>query len=383
MKKSFLDLVDIPQPCEKSWDEMIGNDVSRLCAYCERSIYNLSEMPAHEAKRLLFQSKGRVCVRLTRETSGKIQTTNPSLHQITRTAKVAAGVLSATLSLANVAFTQNKAIPAKSGKTVYQTQTRKNTSQITFTIFDPRGDFIPEAEVKLTYQKTNREFISKTDEKGVAHFSMLPSGRYEVKASSPGFIDEKRLVVVSEKVEPNIEMTLDVGAAMIGVFIINWYEIPIFNSILQEDFEVVKEYIALKKKVNIQDHDKVSMLHIAAQSGNLDLIKLLIEAGAKINAKDNQGRTPILMIESDNEENFLKIFKLFIAKGADVNTRDKVESGMTLLMKACESDSLKGVKFLLEAGANPNLKDEDGETAMMKTKSEEIKKLLKKYGAKK
>jgi ankyrin repeat protein len=44
---------------------------------------------------------------------------------------------------------------------------------------------------------------------------------------------------------------------------------------------------------------------------------------------------------------------------------------------------LEIVKLLLEAGANPNLKDDDGETAMMKTDSEEIKNLLKQYGAKK
>lgn len=88
------------------------------------------------------------------------------------------------------------------------------------------------------------------------------------------------------------------------------------------------------------------------------------------------------MIDSDDEEMGIKIFKLFLAKGADVNVQDKDNRKMTMLMEACENDSFEGVKILLEAGANPNLKDEDGETAMQKTKSEEIKKLLKKYGAK-
>lgn len=88
------------------------------------------------------------------------------------------------------------------------------------------------------------------------------------------------------------------------------------------------------------------------------------------------------MIDSDDEEESIKILKLLIAKGADVNIRDKDENNATLLMNVCEDDNFELVKILLEAGANPNLKDEDGETAMQKTKSEEIKQLLKKYGAK-
>jgi ankyrin repeat protein len=84
-----------------------------------------------------------------------------------------------------------------------------------------------------------------------------------------------------------------------------------------------------------------------------------------------------------SEENSFEIIKLFIAKGVDVNVRNREENNQTLLMSACEDDNLEILKLLLEAGANPNLKDDDGETAMMKTDSEEIKNFLKNYGAKK
>ncbi len=381
MNKSFLNLVDVPNPCEKSWDEMIGNEQTRHCLHCDRDIHNLSEISVKEAQKLLFQSKGRVCVRLMRDADDKIQTNDRKFHQISRKSRIAAGVLSATLSLTNVAFTQSETVKVKSGKNVHQTQTQKNTSRISFTILDLTGAIISEAEVKLTHDQTKREFISNTNEKGVAHFSFLPQGRYQVKASARGFRNGVMSIVVREKVEPNIEMTLEVGAS-VGVVDINWYEIPIFNSILQEDFEVVRKYIASKKNVNLQDHNKVSMLHVAAQSGNIEIIRLLLKAGANINARDKQGRTPFLMIGGDDEETGLKIIKLFIAKGADVNVRDKDNYGMTLLMGACDENNLEWVKLLLKAGANPNLKDDDGETAMMKTTSEEIKKLLKKYGAK-
>jgi hypothetical protein len=372
-KKKILDLVDIPQSCDKSWDEMIGDDILRFCSHCEKNIYNLSEMSARNAKKLLFQSNGRVCVRLQRNSDKKIKANR-------RKTKIAASVLSATLAITSIAQAQNQIGKPPNLEKAHKIQ--KNTSQISFAIFDMTGAIIPNAEVKLTHDKTRKDFISKTNEKGIAYFSLLPQGRYEVEASYPGFHKNKMNLFIKEKIEPNIEMTLDVGS-FVGVVVVNWYEVPIFNSILQEDFEVVKKYILTKKNVNIQDRSKVSMLHVAAQSGNLEIIELLVKAGAKINAKDRRGRTPILMIDSDEEETAIKIFKLFISKGADVDVPDPDEREMTLLMKACESDSLEGVKILLEAGANPNLKDDDGETPLMKTKSEEIKDLLKKYGAKK
>lgn len=51
-------------------------------------------------------------------------------------------------------------------------------------------------------------------------------------------------------------------------------------------------------------------------------------------------------------------------------------------MFACDDENFEIVKMLLEAGANPNLKDEDEESALQKADSEEIKQILKQYGAK-
>ena len=76
-----------------------------------------------------------------------------------------------------------------------------------------------------------------------------------------------------------------------------------------------------------------------------------------------------------------EIFRLLVLNGADVDVRDS--DGETLLMLACEDENVETVRFLLTAGANPNLKDdeEDGETAYQKTDSVEIKQLLVQYGA--
>jgi len=50
-------------------------------------------------------------------------------------------------------------------------------------------------------------------------------------------------------------------------------------------------------------------------------------------------------------------------------------------MKACEDDNLEGVRIFLKAGADVNLKDDDDESALDKTSSDEIKRLLITNGA--
>ncbi len=497
---------------------MTGDNQSRLCSHCDTNIHNLSEMSGREVTKLLTRNKGRVCVRMTRDADGKVQTNDRKFHQIKSKTRIAASFLSITLALTTVPFAQsaitkssienqsktgqnlltltiadsnNAVIPnaqvkiinletkheqtgrsnengelqfvienlgnyeivvdgisgfkqlkktveltkenlkmklqiigkmgtelgltsinqeiigtseATIGTTISgraiqslpesvqnpyklvltpKTTKKKNTSQISFTIFDPNGAIIANAEVKLTNDKTKKEFIFNTNEQGVSYFSFLPRGRYKVEASSNGFIKQQRYLVVNGEVEPNIKLQLEVGT-MIGV-VADWsFEIPIFNSIVQGDFDVVMTYVRQLKSVNLKDesHNNLTMLHIALETDQFEIVKLLIDAGANINAKDKLGRTPIMLVDL-SEENSSEIIKLFIGKGANVNIQNKDEDNQTLLMTACDDENLEIVKLLLEAGANPNLKDNDGETAMMKTDSEEIKNLLKQYGAKK
>ena len=107
------------------------------------------------------------------------------------------------------------------------------------------------------------------------------------------------------------------------------------------------------------------------------------EKGAKVGVRDKAKQTPLAMLFDavDRDENTqFEILRLFISKGADVNIVD--DEKYTLLMGAAGNDDLETVKMLLDAGANPNARDEDGETAIDKTDSEEIKRLLISYGAK-
>jgi hypothetical protein len=77
------------------------------------------------------------------------------------------------------------------------------------------------------------------------------------------------------------------------------------------------------------------------------LAQLLIEKGADIEAKDEEGRTPLMWaVQSWREDNAW----LLLEKGANIEAKD--EQGRTPLSWALRSQSEAGVRLLLEKGAD-------------------------------
>jgi ankyrin repeat protein len=102
--------------------------------------------------------------------------------------------------------------------------------------------------------------------------------------------------------------------------------------------------------------------------GKVQYIEKLLKFGVKPDAKDADG-IPFIMwstITSDTKE--FSGITMLIEKGAPVNGVDK--EGNTLLIYAAGNIGL--VKFLLSRGADPNIQNKKGETALMKSGTEEI-----------
>ncbi|RYZ81807.1 MAG: hypothetical protein EOP06_22845 [Proteobacteria bacterium] len=111
------------------------------------------------------------------------------------------------------------------------------------------------------------------------------------------------------------------------------------------------------------DEDGDTALHCAASTGSLDIVRLLLAAGA-VHAANNKGETPLheAVYGWNESEKRIEIARLLLATGADLNAR--TQEGRTPLICATRSGNPKTTAFLLAVGADPADKDYSGASAL-------------------
>ena len=103
------------------------------------------------------------------------------------------------------------------------------------------------------------------------------------------------------------------------------------------------------RSVNTQDNYRDTALMEASRRGHTGAVKLLIDNGADVNCMNSYGE--IALIEA-SDNGHIEVVKLLIEAGADVNARDH---GTTALMEASIDGYLEIVKMLIEAEADLNI----------------------------
>ena len=113
--------------------------------------------------------------------------------------------------------------------------------------------------------------------------------------------------------------------------------------------DIVRVLIDAKADVNPKKQDW-SPLTEATRGNHIEVMKLLIKAGADLNARAYDGWTPLMMAVS-NGMHRPQAVKLLIESGADVNMKDDDDEKITALAiaRGCRWDDI--VIILLEAGA--------------------------------
>jgi ankyrin repeat protein len=94
-------------------------------------------------------------------------------------------------------------------------------------------------------------------------------------------------------------------------------------------------------------------LHRAAESGDLDQIKSLLEEGCPINAFDDAlSRTPLHYAAI---EGHIDTVRYLIAAGADVNAHEEEKIGETPLGSVAANCTFEMARVLIDAGADPTI----------------------------
>jgi len=87
-------------------------------------------------------------------------------------------------------------------------------------------------------------------------------------------------------------------------------------------------------------------LHRAAEEGDVERVKLLLQLGADPNSQTSDGKTVLFCAYNSQ-----KIINLLVEACADPNIRNIYKE--TTLYRACKLDQLGSARMLLEYGANP------------------------------
>ena len=124
---------------------------------------------------------------------------------------------------------------------------------------------------------------------------------------------------------------------------------------------VVRALLAYGADVNACGPDGRAALHLAAQSGNLDLIAVLLTCGADANAADEAGNRPLVATLRRKSKQRSAAIAALLAGGADPNVRMGSETPMH---KVARDNDHALAKLLLAHGANVAAPDNRGRTPL-------------------
>ncbi len=195
---------------------------------------------------------------------------------------------------------------------------------------------------------------------------------------------------------------------------------PFFRAAVEGDTGAIRHYLAEGNGVNVTSLARgesygMTLLHLAVEAGQQDVVRLLLAAGADVNAEQfPNGETPLFgaVFENDaammrllldagahvdvfnyNEETplhaatydaFPEGVRILLEAGASHHFRTRQESGTPLYLCAYYwFQSVGCARLLLKAGADVNACDDDGYTPLdYLDEDSELYTLLRSYGGK-
>ena len=166
------------------------------------------------------------------------------------------------------------------------------------------------------------------------------------------------------------------------------------RAVMHVEPDVVQVLIDAGADIDTKNNDGRSPLLSACAEGTFDTVKMLVRAGAEVRATDDEGVTclhyaarrgrtetvrylvslPEVDVNHGDADNHTALHRavvnvepdvvqVLIDAGADINTQNN--EGRSPLLSACASRALDVVEMLVEAGAGVRAKSDDGETCLI------------------
>ncbi|KAH9003818.1 ankyrin repeat-containing domain protein [Lactarius hatsudake] len=128
----------------------------------------------------------------------------------------------------------------------------------------------------------------------------------------------------------------------------------------ENDVGIVRLLLKFGVDANVRTKDKTTPLHLVAQNGGPKIARVLIDHGANVDAKNDEGETPLYLASGSRYH----VAHLLLKRGAEVNARTK-NKATPLHSAATDRYGPEIVQMLLGHGADPDAKNDKGETPLI------------------
>jgi ankyrin repeat protein len=156
-----------------------------------------------------------------------------------------------------------------------------------------------------------------------------------------------------------MKLLIDAGCAL-DVRIEPNQHTALYTAVYFKHTDIARVLLEGGAAVDAPDCELDTALHLAADTGTVEAIELLLHYNACLEAKNQRKYTPLFLAVSRNRE---QVVNCLIKAGANVNANTGGPTATPLLMASCFGYA-GVVKLLLDAGADANAKADDGMTAL-------------------
>ena len=124
-----------------------------------------------------------------------------------------------------------------------------------------------------------------------------------------------------------------------------------------KNVEIVKALIEAGANLNIKNHRGYTALHKAVYWNKIKIVEKLINANANLYIKNNEEKTALRIATDRNNREIVRLIKNRI-------TLAKIEGNPYCLIEAVRNNDIEQAKDLIKAGADLNIQDGYGRTAL-------------------
>ncbi|KAI1416756.1 hypothetical protein F5Y13DRAFT_204139 [Hypoxylon sp. FL1857] len=172
--------------------------------------------------------------------------------------------------------------------------------------------------------------------------------------------------------------------AVVGVLLDNGASIklqrpgysPLIQAVCNGCSGIAQMLLQRGARIDSKDNEGMTPLSHAATCGNDAIARLLLQHGASIESKDNGNRTPLFLAVIKSKD---AMVRLLLEQSADIESRSYL--GMTPLSYAVMVRDAAMARLLLEQGADIESKDSHGMTPLLGSENDAITQLLLEKGS--